>query len=106
LISDHGYWTWLVPLIGEYTQVRKEIAMKEPLWENKVPPVVLRGVVELNEIRRDLLKVAEGTRWNNVRGMNWASPGGAEGATEDSKNISLKIADRCYFQYLIYTEGT
>lgn len=105
LISDHGWFTWPVPLIGEYTQVRKEIAIKEPTWEHKTPQVLWRGVVDLSDIRRKLVNAAEGKEWNNVQGMGWAGHGGAEGGDEKSKGVAMKMSDHCRFQYLAYTEG-
>jgi hypothetical protein len=103
VINDHVWWTWPVPLIGEYTQVRKEIALKEPSWEDKKPKAVWRGVISLSKIREDLVEATEGKSWADVQGMGWAGNGGKEGASNIGDG--MKISDHCNYQYLLYTEG-
>jgi hypothetical protein len=104
-MTDHVWWTWPVPLIGEYTEVRKKIAYREPEWDKKTPQLLWRGVVDMGTVRADLIKATEGKAWSNVRGMAWAGRGGTEGASPESRQDALEISDHCKFQYLIYTEG-
>lgn len=103
VVPDQGWWSWPVPLLGEYTQVRKQIAMREPEWENKTAKVAWRGVVGLSPIRAALLDASKDKPWSDIRGMAWLGNGGTGGAS--NKEDALTAPDHCNFQYLIYTEG-
>lgn len=104
IISDHGWWSWPVPLLGEYSAIRKQIAKQEPSWEDKKPLAAWRGVENLAPIREDLVKAAKDKEWSDIRSMTWAGNGGSGGA--ENKDDALTALDHCNYKFLVYTEGT
>lgn len=103
LISDHGWWSWPNPLLGEYTAIRKQIQRQEPAWEDKKQRAAWRGVANMSPIRDSLLEAVKGKPWADVRSMSWTGNGGSGGA--ENKDDALTALDHCSYQYLIYTEG-
>ncbi|KAF2667922.1 hypothetical protein BT63DRAFT_426771 [Microthyrium microscopicum] len=106
VMSDHGYWSWPVPLLGEYTQLRKEVEVAEPSWKDKIPKLVWRGVLGNAKVRDDLIAVTKGKEWSDVRSMTWAGKGGTEGATKETEDIALHMVEQCNYKFLMYTEGS
>jgi len=102
-MSDFGYWSWPVDLIGEYQQIRDEIATSELPFEQKRKQVVWRGSVRTNEQRRNLVKLTKGKKWADVQGVEWAS---ATQVKSSDRRKMLSIPQNCQYQFLIQTEGT
>jgi hypothetical protein len=101
-MSDFGYWSWPLGLVGGYEQVRREIAATEIEFEAKKKQVVWRGAVKTNAFRKDLIKVTEGKEWADVMGIQWRSTTELKGQDE-AKSISTP--EHCQYQFLIQTEG-
>lgn len=102
VMPDFGYWSWPLDLVGDYTQIRKDIREDEQQWQNKVPRAVWRGASATNELRAALLDESEGKSWSDVQEIVWMNrttlaPGMAE--------LSLSMAEHCNYQYVVHTEG-
>lgn len=81
--------------MGEYNEVRREIQDTEPAWEDKKPLVVWRGAPHTNPLREELIKVAKGKSWSDVRAISW-----------DNSTIGfLSMPEHCQYQYVVHTEG-
>lgn len=101
-MPDFGYWSWPLDVVGDYTQVRRDIRENEEEWQRKTPKAVWRGATSTNELRKSLLHEAEGRSWSDVQEIVWANrttlaPGMAE--------LSLSMAEHCRYQYVVHTEG-
>ena len=92
-----------MPLLGEYSAIRKQIGKQEPAWEDKKPMAAWRGVENLSPIREALLEASKDQPWSDIRGMTWAGNGGSGGA--ENKDDALTALDHCKYQFLVYTEG-
>jgi hypothetical protein len=101
VMTDHVWWSWPVPLLGEFNTIRLEIDEEEVPFDKKVPQLLWRGVVEQGPIRDKLVQATKGKSWANVSGIAWAGNGGLDGAGEEG----VSAWDQCNFQYLAYTEG-
>ncbi|KAH7319226.1 glycosyl transferase family 90-domain-containing protein [Rhexocercosporidium sp. MPI-PUGE-AT-0058] len=102
LMSDFGYWSWPLDLVGGYDQIRLEIADIEIDISEKKPQVVWRGAVKTNKFRRDLIKVTNGKTWADVKGIAW------QDATElkaQDHGKAISIPEHCLYQFLIQTKG-
>ena len=102
-MSDFGYWSWPLDLVGEYQQIRDEITTSELPFEAKKKQVVWRGSVKTNEQRKKLVKLTEGKVWADVQGIEWAT---ATEVQPSDKDKTLTIPENCQYQFLIHTEGT
>jgi hypothetical protein len=71
VMPDFGYWSWPIDVIGEYSQVRRDIAENEPGWREKVPKAVWRGSTKTNVIREVLVNVSKGKSWSDVHEISW-----------------------------------
>lgn len=103
LMSDFGYWSWPLDLVGAYDEVRREIAEAEMDFDKKKKQAVWRGAVATNGHRAELIKVTEGKDWADVRAIVWA--GVSDIASEDQAK-ALSMPQHCQYQYVIHTEGT
>jgi hypothetical protein len=101
VMTDHVWWSWPVPLLGEFNTIRMEIADEELPFADKIPQLVWRGVIAQGPIRAKLVEASEGKTWNNISAMTWKGAGGMEGGSDEA----LSAWDQCNFQYLAYTEG-
>jgi len=102
-MSDFGYWSWPLDLVGEYQQIREEISISELPFEQKRKQVVWRGSVKTNEQRKKLVKITEGKQWADVQGVEWAT---ATQVQLKDHEKALTIPDNCRYQFVIHTEGT
>jgi hypothetical protein len=103
LMSDFGYWSWPLDLVGAYDEVRREIAEAEVDFVKKKKQAVWRGAVATNEHREELIKVTENKEWADVKAIVWA--GVSELNPEDSVK-ALSMPQHCQYQFVIHTEGT
>lgn len=102
VMPDFGYWSWPLDVVGDYTQVRRDIRENEKEWQRKVPKAVWRGASATNELRESLLNESEGKPWSDVKEIVWENrttlaPGMAE--------LSLSMSEHCNYQYVVHTEG-
>ncbi|QDS70867.1 hypothetical protein FKW77_005709 [Venturia effusa] len=102
VMPDFGYWSWPLDVVGDYTQVRKDIRENEKKWQKKVPKAVWRGASATNGLRQSLLNESEGRTWSDVKEIVWQNqttlaPGMAQ--------LSLTMPEHCKYQYVIHTEG-
>lgn len=102
LMSDFGYWSWPLNLIGGYEQVRQQIARTEPEFHMKKKQAVWRGALKTNKHRQELLRVTENKEWADVKSIEWSSAADPK-VSDGSKPISM--AEHCQYQFLIHTEG-
>ncbi|KAL2074706.1 hypothetical protein VTL71DRAFT_8485 [Oculimacula yallundae] len=97
LMSDFGYWSWPLDLVGGYDQIRREIADTEIDFSEKKPQVMWRGAVKTNKFRKDLMRVTNEKTWADVKGIAW------EGASElKAQDIgkAISIPEHCRGKYL------
>jgi hypothetical protein len=103
VMSDFGYFSWpMSGLIGSYEKVRAEIKEREPAWEGKINKALWRGLVSNNEKRKDLIKVAHGKEWSDIRAIEWTN---AKTLTKASQKHAVSMVDHCRYKYLLGTEG-
>jgi hypothetical protein len=102
VMPDFGYWSWPIDVIGEYSQVRRDIVENEPKWAQKVPKAVWRGSTKTNALREVLVKVAGGKSWSDIHAISW------ENQTHMAlgmDQLSLSMPEHCNYQYVVHTEG-
>jgi len=97
-MSDFGYWSWPLDLVGSYDQIRREIADSEVAFEVKRKQVVWRGAVQTNKMREDLLKVTKQKYWADVKSIEWSG-------VSEVKGDPLSMPEHCQYQFVIQTEG-
>ena len=102
VMSDFGYWSWPLDLVGGYEQVRREIANTEVDFALKKKQAVWRGAVKTNKNRKDLLRVTAGNDWADVLGIQWANASDLK--AQDSVK-ALTMPEHCQYQFVIQTEG-
>lgn len=102
LMSDFGYWSWPLDLVGSYEQVRAQIKATESPWEMKTPRAVWRGAAKTNALRKALIKVSKGKEWADVKEVFWKD---SKTLAHGSKGLALSMSDHCKYQFLIQTEG-
>ncbi|KAF2399558.1 hypothetical protein EJ06DRAFT_511716 [Trichodelitschia bisporula] len=105
VIPDFGYWSWPLDVVGEYSQVRREISYVEEMiggWAGKVPKAVWRGAAITNPLRKELLRVAEGKEWSDVREVTWDS---MTDISEGTRRQSLTMPEHCQYEFVVHTEG-
>lgn len=103
LMSDFGYWSWPLDLVGGYDEVRREIAEAEMDFTHKKHQAVWRGAVATNGHREELIRVTENKEWADVKAIVWA--GVSELNPEDNAK-ALSMPQHCQYQFVIHTEGT
>lgn len=102
LLSDFGFWSWPLDLVGAYEQIRREISATEVEFEAKKKQVVWRGAVKTNAFRKDLIRVTKGKEWADVKGIQWKSSTKLKG---QDKARAISTPEQCQYQFLIQTEG-
>ncbi|KAK0112703.1 hypothetical protein ONS95_014440 [Cadophora gregata] len=102
LMSDFGYWSWPLDLVGGYDQIRREIADIEVAFSEKKPQVVWRGAVKTNKFRQDLIRVTNEKIWADVKGILWKD---ATDLRAQDYGKANSIPEHCLYQFLIQTEG-
>jgi hypothetical protein len=103
LMSDFGYWSWPLKLVGGYEQIRQEIEDIELEFSMKKKQAVWRGAVKTNEHRKELLRVTKEKEWADVKTVKWSSAADPK-VSDGSPPISMP--EHCQYQFLIHTEGT
>ena len=103
LMSDFGYWSWPLDLVGGYEQVRREISDSEVDFARKKKQVIWRGAVKTNQLRKDLIRVTAGKEWADVRGIEWAN---ATEVKDQESARALTMPEHCQYQFALQTEGT
>jgi hypothetical protein len=101
IMSDFGYWSWPVDLIGGYEDIRREIAATEPAFEEKERKVVWRGARKTNENRAHLLEISEGKSWADVSSIDWRD---SSHVPEHEVN-AMSVPEHCGYQFVIQSEG-
>jgi hypothetical protein len=103
LIPDFGYWSWPLDVVGEYTQVRVEMAQVERdlQFVEKKPLLVWRGA--MSQFRENLLNVTHDKSWSDVREIQWLD---ITRMAPESEESSLTMAEHCQYQFVINTEGS
>lgn len=101
-MSDFGYWSWPVDLVGGYEEIRREMKDTKTDFQDKIQKVVWRGSVKTNEHRRQLIDVTNGKEWADVKGVDWANE--TVVAAGDVGN-ALSISDHCKYMFVVQTEG-
>lgn len=104
LMPDFGFWSWGLDVVGEYTQIRKQIARNERPFAEKIPRAVWRGA-DNSEVRSHLLKVAKDfdSTWADIRPVTWSS---RTKMASGSENEAISMPEHCRWQFLMHTEGT
>ncbi|OCL01750.1 hypothetical protein AOQ84DRAFT_306094 [Glonium stellatum] len=105
LMPHFSFWSWPLPFIGTFDEALSKIANVERStpWEQKIDKAVWRGTVWFNPIgnlnlRPELLRIAGGQEWADVKNLKWESGG------KKAEN-AIGIEDFCRYKYIIYTEG-
>jgi elongation factor P hydroxylase len=104
-MSDFGYWSWPLGLVGGYEQIRSQISEVEHglRFGSKIKLAMWRGAVKTNNHRKDLINVVKGgEHWADVKSIRWANTRKVKGKDE---GIAISIPDHCRYQFVIHTEG-
>jgi len=102
VMPDFGYWSWPLDVIGDYSQVRRDIRENEPAWNEKIPKAVWRGSSATNELREQLVNVSKGRPWSDVHEIKWKN---RTTLAPGMKDLSLSMADHCNYKYALHSEG-
>ena len=104
VMPDFGYWSWALDVVGEYAQVRNEIAEIErgTPFKDKKRMAVWRGAVDTNDLREDLIKATKGKAWSDVEEITWVNLTTMAPGMEE---LSISMSDHCRYQYVLHTEG-
>ncbi|KAH8595077.1 glycosyl transferase family 90-domain-containing protein [Bisporella sp. PMI_857] len=102
IMSDFGYWSWSVDLVGAYQEIRDQIAETERAWEEKERKLVWRGWTKNNARRKELLRITSGKDWADVQEVRWAT---ATKVFSGDEGKVLKASEICQYQFVIQTEG-
>jgi hypothetical protein len=103
VMSDFGYWSWPLNVVGEYGELRSQIQDQEVGWTNKVPKALWRGAAGTNALRKALLKITRNQQWADVKEVFWKS---ATELKDSSVGVALTMPQHCGYQYLLHTEGS
>jgi hypothetical protein len=101
-MSDFGYWSWPLEVVGEYEQVRQEIANTEVDFFSKKKMVIWRGAATTNIHRKTLLKVTAGKGWADIQNIEWAD---ATRVKAQDAAKALTLPNHCQYQMVLQTEG-
>lgn len=102
VMPDFGYWSWPLDVVGDYTQVRRDIQENEEEWQKKIPKAVWRGSASTNELREALLNVSEDKPWSDVQEITWKNRTTLAAGMQE---LSLSMSEHCNYQYVVHTEG-
>lgn len=103
LMSDFGFWSWPLNLVGGYEQIRQEIENTELEFFMKKKQIVWRGAVKTNEHRKDLLLATKEKAWADVKTVEWSNA--ADPKVSDG-TPPISMPEHCQYQFLVHTEGT
>jgi hypothetical protein len=104
-MSDFGYWSWPLDLVGGYEQIRRQISEVEHSLDfgSKIKLAVWRGAVRTNKYRKELMNAVKGgEHWADVKEVRWAN---ASKVTGKDEGIAISIPNHCQYQFVIHTEG-
>lgn len=101
-MSDFGYWSWPLKVVGSYEQVRREIADMEIDFALKKKQVVWRGALKTNTHRKELINVAKGKQWADIKAIEW-SGNRLKSGSDVAKALSMP--EHCQYQFVLQTEG-
>ncbi|KAK8128101.1 hypothetical protein PG984_009209 [Apiospora sp. TS-2023a] len=98
-MPDFDGWSYPDDAVGSFVQFREDVAELETNytrgWWDKPQQLAWRGSYAQNgDLRRALVKAAEGQSWNNVKPIDW----------HDRKDV-LHMQDFCKYQFVAHTEG-
>lgn len=99
VMSDFGYWSWAVDLIGGYEDIRKQISALETDYNLKKKEVVWRGARKTNPMRENLIRGTEGKTWADVESVDWRD------ASHVKSVEAISIPEHCGYQFVLQTEG-
>lgn len=102
LMSDFGYWSWPLDLVGGYDEIRREISDAEIDFAAKKKQAVWRGALATNEHRPELIRATEGKEWADVKAISWA---GVSELTPEDQGKAISMPQHCQYQFVIHTEG-
>ncbi|RPA82257.1 hypothetical protein BJ508DRAFT_414288 [Ascobolus immersus RN42] len=101
-MPDFGFWSWPETHVNSYATVRLRADAVDKKYGMKVagkkPKAIWRGNVMGLQVRKDLLKYAEGKPWSDIKVLDWRNK-------KTIKTELLSMSDHCKYQYLIHTEG-
>ncbi|KAJ8071408.1 hypothetical protein OCU04_001729 [Sclerotinia nivalis] len=100
LMSDYGFWSWPLNMVGENSKVRGEIFKREKNFFDKTRKVIWRRAVKTNI--GNLLRITAGKEWADVRAVRWA--GASKLKIQDAGN-ALSMSEHCQYQFVLQTEG-
>jgi hypothetical protein len=104
-MSDFGYWSWPLGLVGGYEQIRRQISEVEHGLDfgSKTKLALWRGAVKTNNHRKELINVVKGGEdWADVKHIRWVN---ARKVMAKDEGIAISIPDHCRYQFVIHTEG-
>ena len=102
VMSDFGYWSWPLNVVGEYRELRSQIREHEVEWAKKLPKAVWRGAAGTNALRKSLIGITKDKGWADIKEVFWKS---ATELKDGSVGVALSIPEHCNYQYLLQTEG-
>ncbi|KAF2202909.1 hypothetical protein GQ43DRAFT_470479 [Delitschia confertaspora ATCC 74209] len=100
LIPDFGFWTWDVPQLGTFSEVREQAIERESKesWDQKIEKLVWRGKVTMApKLRRALLEASNGKSWSDVGQVRWNEP--------EFKEQFLGPVEQCRWMFIAHVEG-
>ncbi|KAK7523441.1 DUF821 domain-containing protein [Phyllosticta citriasiana] len=98
IMPDFGYWSWPTSPIGEYSDVRFQMGLRErgvPFPEKK-EKVLWRGA-PMTEQREKLVAQWEHKPWSDIVPFDWSDP--------DREKKFVDMPDHCQWKYVLHTEG-
>ena len=102
LMPDFGYWSWPLDLIGNYEQIRVEMAQNQPAWEKRIQKVLWRGALKTNKLRQTMYRATRGKSWADIEEVKWKNQTMVSAGSTAS---AISMVDHCKYQYLLQTEG-
>ncbi|KAK6819593.1 hypothetical protein PG990_010090 [Apiospora arundinis] len=98
-MPDFDGWSYPDDGVASFVQFRADVAELESNytreWYDKPQKLAWRGSFAQNgDLRRALVKAAEGKSWNDVKPIDW----------HDRKDV-LSMQDFCKYQFVAHTEG-
>lgn len=131
LMPHFSFWAWPVPVVGTFSRAARAIDQVEASvsFADKDPRAVWRGTIDFNSVhnprlRADLVRIAAGKPWADVRPLEWhdgplgfetdgvslregedkgAFSSNATGVAEGTN--AMMIEDFCRYKYVLHTEG-
>lgn len=100
LMPDFGFWGWPSVGMNSYSELRALLEEAEDDFLDKVPKAVWRGGLGVAgaDMRRKMLKLADGQNWADVRALDWKNE-------TDIKEGLISMEDHCGYMFALMTEG-